>query len=192
MNCKQARNVWMLHRGREPDAGNAAALKAHLETCTTCREEERMLAWLVEAEKTATLPREVRASTVDSILRRAESELKHGHVRGRSGPAAFPGFFELWRPALLYGAAALLLIAVLLPFLRTAPTEVVHEHAPTWLTVDVNAALAWDPDLDDAIYELETLLAFVGDESRDALQSNGDLSLDELAAELLELEGWSI
>jgi hypothetical protein len=192
MNCKQARNAWMLHRGREPDAGNAAALNAHLEACATCREEARMLAWLVEAEKTATPLQEVRASTVDNILRRAESELRHGHVPGRAGPAAFPGFFELWRPALLYGAAALLLIVVLLPFLRTAPTDVVHEHAPTRFTVDVNAALAWDPDLDDALYELETLLAFVGDESRDALRSNGDLSLDELAAELLELEGWSI
>lgn len=192
MNCKQARNAWMLRCSDELHIRDAAALKAHLETCATCREEERLLTWIVEAEHSAMPRREVRETTLNNVLRRAETDLTHEHVRRRSGPAAFPSFFELWRPALLYGTAAVLLIAVSLQFLRPAPTELAREHPPARFAVDANIALAWDPDLDEALYELETLLAFAGYEELDEWRGNGDLSLDELAAELLELEGWSI
>lgn len=191
MNCRQAQNALLLRQSRELRARAAANLNRHLEACPACREEERLLNALMEAERNADPRTDVGQAVIDRILARAEADLVQTEAREvrRNGLA---DFVELWRPALIYGTAALLLALLGFHLLRTAPgpTFVEAPHEPIMFLP--NGMLAWDPDLDDALDELEILLAYAFQDDLGETQANGVPSLDELATELLEMEGWNI
>jgi hypothetical protein len=121
----------------------------------------------------------------DHALRRIHAAAERG-LEARRRPAAHPS----WRPALACAAAALALFAAGLLALHrlrgpSGPERVEHRQAP-----EAAAVTAWDAGLDKEIEALDEMLTL-------ALGNAGDgapaaESLDELARELLELEGMEI
>ncbi len=191
MKCRQAKSALLLQQSGEIGGRAADALKKHLEVCATCREEERLLNALVETERNTDARADVGQAVIDRILARAEADLARTRPHG-SRSSGLADFFELWRPALIYGTAALLLAILSFHLLRTGPAPTLVEAPFEQIAAERETALAWDPDLDDALDELEFLLAYTLHDDGVDTQANGVPSLDELAAELLELEGWNI
>jgi hypothetical protein len=98
------------------------------------------------------------------------------------------GLLEMWRPALISGAAASLLLLLAITYFRRDPAEFAQLPGPESTDTPVEL-LAWDVSFDEEFASLNSLLALSVDDT--GTSENGD-SLDSLAEELIELESWSI
>lgn len=190
MNCTQAKDAILLHASGELDAAAQHALRRHLDGCAGCRAYASDLDTLVRVEQSsqsAVMPRE---EIVASILKKAAPSAPAPRAR-REAPnrSWIEDLLAAWRPALMYGAAAVALLLVSLRMLKRE-TAVVAQPVPA---ASASAAeLAWDPGLDETLSNLDTLLVSALSDVSAESSGNGDASLDDLAAELLELEGWNI
>lgn len=97
-----------------------------------------------------------------------------------------------WTPALAYAAAALVLLATgafLVQRLRVpGADEMAREQTPP--SPAATEALSWDDPFDAEIEALDEMLAMVFAEDEE--EGSASESLDDLAAELIELEGIEI
>jgi anti-sigma factor RsiW len=141
MNCHQARELFEEHRRRELAPDDARAVAAHLETCPACR-----VIWTRD---------EAVVALIRALPRAAAPAGLAGQVRGlgvpRRGLAAWLG-----RPWVSAGLAALLVAAVLAPWLRPAGRSGdvvdaliqsgVAEHRRILLELEAGAGAVDDPD----------------------------------------------
>lgn len=99
-----------------------------------------------------------------------------------------------WHPAFAYATAALLLLAAGVFYLnrlnRPATRQVAGAPPSTVVPADVPADLAWDAELDAEIEALDEMMAMAFGEADET--GTTQESLEDLAEELIELEGIEI
>lgn len=194
MNCHTARDHLLLAQSGELSPGRRPPLDRHLAGCAACRAYRDAADGMAAQYRETPLERDVSPF----ILHRIDEEARR-RAPAPAAPAARerpiqPGILELWRPAALSGLAALtlLLLGGLLLRHLSAPSapEVAQRGEPLPSPAEPPAPAVWTTDVDAELHQLWTLLADAGAELESA---NGpDESLESLAGDLLELEGWSI
>jgi anti-sigma factor RsiW len=191
MNCRDVRNNLLLAQSGELPARRRAALDRHLAACETCRAYQSVLDGVVSAAKSALLDRDVSPFTLHRIQQEARRHAPLSTSARRRKPLIQPRFLEMWRPAAFSAVAALLMLAVSLLLVRqlSVPPVTLVREALTSPPV-TPAPGAWTTDVDAELDELWLLLADAG--AGLAPAPNNDESLDSLAVDLMELEGWSI
>lgn len=179
MNCDIARQNLLLAESDELTPDGCDALERHIADCAPCRAYRIEMDRMVTAFRDVRLDRDVRDDTLRSIRKEAEAE--PGGAFRRS-PAREESIVTLWRPALVYAAAAVVLILVGTPFIRRSAPEL--SQAPERRVLTWNST--FDSELDD-VYDLLALAE--GDSSEGAARRD---TLDEIADDLLDLEDWQI
>ncbi|MBU0678273.1 MAG: hypothetical protein KJ626_09140 [Verrucomicrobia bacterium] len=101
-------------------------------------------------------------------------------------------FFSLWRPAVVYAAAALLLVVGIsyMTFLRDVP-----QIADNDISQPEETFVEWNGDFDEQITELDTMLALASEGDWEAWEPKAQDTADDsesIARELLLLEGEQI
>ena len=190
MNCNECRDAVLLEQSGELESREQDALAKHLDGCAECRAYREGLSAMISAAREMPLGSDVSEFTIRRIMAAGE----RAHTPAGRRQAAGGRFIELWRPALMSGAAALLLILFGIQFAGRTSSPVAQAPGPDAGVIDGQETdlLAWDAGLDDELEMIESLLAMATDDANGfGLQENGT-SLDQLAEELIELESWSI
>ena len=183
MNCEHAQQAVLLAQSGELTVKRQSALDTHLAACPACRIYQADLSRMVTASRDTPLDEQVSELT----LRRIEAAASHAlhPAEKRRAPGAL---LEMWRPALITGAAASLLLLLALTYIRRDSAD--FAQAPNPESMDpAPELLAWDVSFDEEFASLNGLLALAVEDA--GTTENGD-SLDTLAEELIELESWSI
>lgn len=175
MTCEERQHQILLRQSDELSAPDQLDLEKHLDQCSACRTFSMELGQITATEETLPPQREVSELTLARIRRRAAS-------RQQRTP-----FYQTWRPALLYGAAAIFLLLFTLRFTasqRVDPAQTrTSQEIPSWDD-------GWDHAMWDLVEQLTTL------DSRDDIDTAQidprEESLDDIAREILELEEWNI
>lgn len=179
MNCDTAQQNLLLAASNELAAADLAALRAHVSECDVCREYETDVSRMMTAFRGIRLDRDVRTETLIKIENEAERPLRPA---ARSRTARAPSFFELWRPALVYSAAAVLLILMAVSVIHRSGTELANAQN--------ERALAWDSAFDSELDVVFDLLVLA---EGDAADSGGQYdTLEDVANDLLAWEDWQI
>lgn len=183
MNCELNRNYILLRESGELKAIQRKALETHLISCAECRKYEEESSTLVDLVRTATLEAEPGKFTLHHIREAAENHRSrtptHNHVRKTQQLS-----WITWRPAILYAAAAVALLFIGTTFLYRESSDMArHEPPSTGDHADAFDYLTWAPSLDEEFAEVYDLLGSVTDDLE------GE---DDIASDLLLLEGWNI
>lgn len=183
MNCAKAQQAVLLAQSGELAAKRQSALEDHLAACPTCRAYQADLSRMVTVSRDTPLDEQVSEFTLRRIEAAAARSLHPSGERRDAG-----ALLEIWRPALISGAAACLLLLLALTFIRRDSVDVAQSPPPESPEPSPEL-LAWDVSFDEEFASLNSLLAMSVEDTGTA--ENGD-SLDTLAEELIELESWSI
>ena len=179
MNCESAQQSLLLAASIELSAAELAALRAHVSECAACRAYEADVGRVMTVFRSVQLDRDVRTETLMHIESEAQRLLRPA---SRRRIAKAPSFFDLWQPALVYSAAAVLLILVAVSVIRRNATELADSSN--------GSALAWNAAFDAELDDVFDLLVLA---EGDAADSSGQYdTLEDIADELLELEDWQI
>ena len=171
MKCEQAKlNILMADAG-ELVPWRRSALARHLGACAECRQYRDDLRQLAEATRAEPQP------AVDKFAMRLimnEAQKVSAHRPAPSFGSRLLGVFQAWevpslKPALAVAAAALLLVG---------SVWVVSQHG--------GVGMAWNDGVDQQLERLQDTLASF---SADDLPHAGASELENIANELLEVEG---
>lgn len=180
MNCTHAQRACLLAQTGELGRWGAWRLRRHRAECAACRAFEADLGRLqaLAGEQ----PAADHPVWMEPILNEARRHRRRSERRlGRS-----ESWSVLFRPALVYGGLALLLIAGLYPFLRGGPSN--EGQAPSAGTERL--VMAWETDafaeeLERVQYLLEPSPEWADQER---VSANDSDDIDAIAHELLSLE----
>ena len=175
MTCEERQLQILLSQSDELSAEDQLDLEKHLDQCPLCHTFSAELGEITAAEEVLSPQRKVSEWSLVRIRRRATA-----HHRSTS-------FYQTWRPALLYGAAAIFLLLFTLRFTasqRVSPGQTrVSQEIPSW---DDN----WDVVMSDLTEQLTMLSA--NHDMNNAKIDHREESLDDIARDILELEEWNI
>lgn len=185
MNCETYQHHILLRDSGELRGAPRKALERHLATCENCRAFAADAADIAQRFRDRELEAEPGELTMARIRSAAEQHVPaHPPRRQAPGRRETASPVQLWRPAILYAAAAVLVIFIGISVLQKQSTPVAQAPAPG-LTAAITDAelLAWAPQIDDQLDEVYELLGIVSDDLEPE---------DDIASDLIELEGWNI
>jgi len=179
VNLRRAKRYILLEQSGELSARKRRRLHACLAHSPQAREfRDTLQRWtgVVGSEGSSEVP----AYSMSLILEAGRRALEAGP---RREPVSFPAMEGVRRPAFLYAALALLLLAGILIFVRKPSPPMVTE-APT---EPRTTALTWNGSIDEEIEELNTWISMAASDMEETGFSRGT-EFDALATELLALE----
>ena len=169
MTCKDIQHQLLLLQSGEDNGDQRDVVAAHLLSCDNCRAYRNDLQAFTAAEEAMEPVRDVSELTLARIRRRAKRKA--------------PSFYQTWRPAILYAAAAVALLLFTLRFVDRQEMQVVASRDA--LQQQTHGDAVWDDTWEDDMRELDQLVS--------ALESvDSGESVEEIAEDLLELEAWNI
>lgn len=187
MNCETYRNHILLRDSGELRTAQVKALESHLATCEDCRAFAADTGDITRLYRAQQLEAEPGEPTLERIRAAAGR-----HVPAANPSARRPGRhapvspWQQWRPAILYAAAAVLVLFIGITALRKQPSAPITQapgRAPVRPATGDAELYAWAPQLDEQLDEVYELLGMVSDDLEPE---------DDIASDLIELEGWSI
>lgn len=178
MKRKEIERLILLRESGEISAGDRKALERE-----TARDSggvtaiERELEAICAATRTTKSETAVDRSSIEAILKVARDDSAR---RQKSMIARMDrSFFQLWRPAITYAAAALFLLFISIPLWNH-----LTDRGGSGKTASVE--IIWENDLDQNLNELDQEISLALLEYSELVDS--DRNLDELASELIELK----
>lgn len=180
MNCDRTRELLLLSSSGEAPADSRVHIDRHLASCPECRAFDAETRWILTAAGSAPLEADISELTLARIAEAA---------RGASiRPATVqPTFWQAWRPALTYGAAAVVVVALGIGVLRHAAPHPDASSAAS-SSADSTPTLAWDPSLDQELNTLDAVLTMAFEDVEEPQPE----SAEDIAFDLARMEGWGI
>ncbi len=183
MNCEQFQQQILLAESGEQKRSDIQPLESHLATCDACQTFRRELTQLTTTVQKAPLEHDVSELTLARIQAAAREnvpEQEPSSLPDRPAPAPT---FSQWRPALTYAAAAVVMLVFGLHFIQQIKAPEIAQVTPAPAEY-----LAWDPAIDEELSALDDYLVLALDDINSGTQE----STDDIATDLMNLEGWSI
>ena len=185
MKCESAQKQVLLAQSGEFSWLGRRGLSRHLRDCATCRQFEAALNGITEQVRRSGPDVAVSPDVMDRIraaARRENSRSELIHIHPSREPLS-----AIFRPAIIYSAAAILLLTGFWLTVRPAlnQPQVAEQTAPSAVSED------WDTAGIDT--QIETLDDWLEVASADEDTADSEpLDIDSIARELLELEGQQI
>lgn len=182
MNCQETRNQLLLLSSGEAEANAEVRVRPHLKACAECRAFQTETEWILAATRHADHQPDVSELTVARIEAAAREGLdRPSGVAGRES-----SFWTTWRPALAYGAAAMLLLGMGIGYLRSQSAD--ERMVADSVDLPASTTLAWNPALDVELDTMATVLTL----AFDGVEETASESAEDIASDLMALEGWEI
>jgi len=188
MNCEQAEQRMLLRDSGELGIGGRWRLRRHLATCARCRATEASVRALTAAARnwSAGEPSDRALDAVRQLVQTAPDRRDDIVV----APAIRPSWKAAWACA-----TVLLALGAALWWRGTADRSDAPAPVADTTPDAREGALAWDNGLDAELDALDSLVTTAWDEGVVAARTGATLEEsgeDELARELLELQGYTI
>ena len=183
MNCSQSQKYILLHLSGELNRLRYQRLQHHMKQCESCRRFSAEVNILQDTIQKDLSDRTIPAFTKQSIMDAAEREWQRKTKRHKTPTLT-------WKPAFAYAALSIL---VLLTFLVIV--QPLRQPAPSDETTAQPIIAQWQDNIDeelDQIDELLTLASIDPTTTDNGSSGNDDMDINQIAEELLTLEGIEI